>query len=471
MNPVEELPLLELFTRLQEAGLPLGIGEYELVLKALQRGFGFPDRTALFRLCCTIWVKSEEERRIFEYHFEQVMNDERVAPPAIFLPVEEKSDREVPVKQKKRRSLLPWLSGGMGIVAIALLWMNPPAMDWIGQQFFKQNTQSAQPEENLPEQPEETDPNTQLQPIQTEIPNRDRNLLILLILALSILGGSWLLAGWIVRKLGKDEEINPSPLDRLMKVQTQTTLSKILTQAVEDKIQIARGMNRTFNREQTNRQKRFCFSTASYPLTQRQMKQSWRYLRCPVREGRKIELDITATAQKIGRNGFLLEPVLIPRRTNRVELLLLVDREGSMVAFHSLCNRLSETALHAGRLGKLETYYFHNCPVKYLYRDPYHQDFEAIASVFKNCSQWTVALIVSDGGAARGVYNQNRVELTTAFLQKLKPQVRYMAWLNPMPCDRWLGTTAEEIAKIIPMFECDRQGFQGAIDALRGRSR
>ncbi|MEH2397326.1 hypothetical protein [Nostoc sp.] len=34
--PDEELPLLELFTRLREAGLLLGIDEYRLVLKALQ---------------------------------------------------------------------------------------------------------------------------------------------------------------------------------------------------------------------------------------------------------------------------------------------------------------------------------------------------------------------------------------------------------------------------------------------------
>jgi uncharacterized protein with von Willebrand factor type A (vWA) domain len=467
MHPVEALPLLELFTRLQEAGLPLGIGEYELVLKALQRGFGFPDRAALFRLCCTIWVKSEEERRIFAYHFEQVMNDEVVAPPTLFLQVETKGDRKKSQPVKKKRSLLPWVSGGLAIAAIVSLLFHPSVGNRILR--FVRNTEPSEltgdpieiPQGEMPNTEQDTQNNTSLRP----------DLLILGILALSILGGSWLLASWIVGKLGQDKETNLSPLDRLMKAQTSETLSKILTQTVEDKIQIAQTMERTFNREKTNTQKRFFFSTASYPLTQRQMKQSWRYLRCSVREGRKIELDINATANKIGRDGFLLDPVLIPRRTNRVELLLLVDREGSMVAFHSLCTRLVETALHAGRLGKLEAYYFHNCPVKYLYRDPYHQDFEAIASVFKNCSQWTVALIVSDGGAARGGYNEKRVQLTATFLRELKQQVRYLAWLNPMPRDRWLGTTAEEIAQIVPMFAFDRVGFQSAIDALRGRSR
>jgi len=37
---VDELPLLELFTRLREAGVPLGIPDYEAALQALQKGYG-----------------------------------------------------------------------------------------------------------------------------------------------------------------------------------------------------------------------------------------------------------------------------------------------------------------------------------------------------------------------------------------------------------------------------------------------
>jgi hypothetical protein len=78
---VNDLPLLELFTRLREAGLPLGMDEYQLVLRALQAGYGISeDRAALAQLCRTIWVKSAEDRRIFNYHFEQVMSGEAVVP-------------------------------------------------------------------------------------------------------------------------------------------------------------------------------------------------------------------------------------------------------------------------------------------------------------------------------------------------------------------------------------------------------
>ncbi|NEO64467.1 MAG: CoxE, partial [Moorea sp. SIO4G2] len=66
---VNDLPLMELFEKLQDAGLPLGIGEYEALLRALQAGFGIPDREALARLCCILWVKSQEEKQIFDKYF------------------------------------------------------------------------------------------------------------------------------------------------------------------------------------------------------------------------------------------------------------------------------------------------------------------------------------------------------------------------------------------------------------------
>lgn len=49
-TPQEELPLLDLFTRLREAGLPLGINEYHILLHALQEGFGTTDQEALAEL-------------------------------------------------------------------------------------------------------------------------------------------------------------------------------------------------------------------------------------------------------------------------------------------------------------------------------------------------------------------------------------------------------------------------------------
>lgn len=57
---------------------------------------------------------------------------------------------------------------------------------------------------------------------------------------------------------------------------------------------------------------RYMLLTEYFPVTKRQMKQCWRYLRRPVRQGVPTELDLEATVAKIGREGILLQPVLIP---------------------------------------------------------------------------------------------------------------------------------------------------------------
>jgi uncharacterized protein len=208
------------------------------------------------------------------------------------------------------------------------------------------------------------------------------------------------------------------------------------------------------------------------PVTQRQMKQSWRYLRQFVRNGVPTELDIEATVRHIAQNGMLLNPILVPPRKNQTELSLLIDQDGSMVAFHSLSDRLVNTAVRGGKLGEAGIYYFHNCPIDYLYHDAKHQQAIPLeqwsGQVSRNRS---VVLIFSDAGAARGGANPTRIEETQKFLAGLKQQVCYVAWLNPMPKDRWTGTSAEAIAQLIPMFEIDRKGLDGAIAALRGRGR
>ncbi|GAB4178036.1 MAG: hypothetical protein Fur006_10170 [Coleofasciculaceae cyanobacterium] len=179
----------------------------------------------------------------------------------------------------------------------------------------------------------------------------------------------------------------------------------------DDEVQVAQAVKAAdIDEEITDRN--FLLSSDYFPVTRRQMKQSWRYLRRPVREGIPTELDIEATVHQIGQQGILLEPVLVPRRINRTELLLLIDQDGSMVPFHALSHRLAETAVRGGRLGKAGIYYFHNCPMDYLYHDSYHQEAESIDAMLSRLPQRTTVLIFSDAGAARGGYSEERIELT-----------------------------------------------------------
>lgn len=352
---IQDLPLHDLFYRLRKFGLPLGVSEYELLLRSLMAGFGIADQNALARLCKTLWVKSAEEAQIFDYHFAEVMKQGITSETAV-----------------------------------------------------SSQTSSAETEaQTTPETP----------------------------------------------KLPDSEPAEPS----------QPPVMEI-----EDEIQVAKSAVLSASRRDEIADAAFLLTSDYLPVTKRQMKQAWRYLRRPVREGPRTELDVEATAKRIAQHGLLLEPVLVPRRINRAELVLLIDQDGSMVPFHSLADRLMETALRGGRLGQTGIYYFHNCPVDYLYRDPGHQEAETFEQVLSRLSQTcSSVLIFSDGGAARGSYNGDRVELTEAFLNRFKQRVRYLTWLNPVPKSRWSGTTAGKIAQLIPMFECDRSGLQDAIKVLR----
>jgi uncharacterized protein len=364
MKP-EDLPLLELFTRLREHGLQLGIDEYMTVLRALRAGFGAEDRQALERLCCAVWVKSEREARLFHRLFEQILSQ--------------------PVVPSEK--------------------LSPP-----------------EPSESLPEHPAE---------LEREVPSP------------------------------KPSEPTAEP--------TKSKRHPSLAMEMDEPSEVVQAVRRSARDDFEMSRPRFSLLTEYFPVTRRQMKQSWRHLRRPVREGPPEELDVEATVEKVAREGILLEPVQVPRRSNRAELALLIDQDGSMVPFHSLSRQLVETARRGGRLGRAGVYYFHDYPDGFFYRNSARSEAESISDALMTIGEQAVVLIVSDAGAARGSFEKARVERTQAFLNQLKQSVRRYAWLNPMPNHRWRNTTAEEIARLVPMFEMNRTGLDAAIDILRER--
>ncbi len=492
---MNELPLQELFTRLREAGLVLGIDEYQLLLHSLQGGFGIADKAALKRLCQTLWVKSAEEKAVLEYQFEQVMSSEVVVSTSetnqnniipnqetnsnTFVPIPELKSKSVPILEVKSKTAvpteekLPKQSGHykssqiityvtLSILGVGIVWGIVLSQQQQTSTPTPTPTQKLNPTQTPNQQPGEPQPNFIFGSFLTFI----------------ALGGGYILFWWIVKRKAEPTPSSPGPalasermtqqpvgdntfVEEATPNQPGSLVTLKLIQTREDEIQVVKSALRATNKHLTR---------DFFPITQRQMKQIWRYLRRPVREGKATELDVEATVNQIGHKGILLEPVLVPPRVNRAELLLLIDQDGSMVPFHTLSHRLAETALQGGHLGSAGIYYFHNCPVEYLYRDPYHQQGELVSHIVTHvCSERTAVLIFSDAGAARGGYSEERYKLTKEFLAQLQQQVRHIAWLNPMPRKRWFGTTADKIVRLVPMFEVSRAGVQDAISVLRGR--
>jgi len=237
-----------------------------------------------------------------------------------------------------------------------------------------------------------------------------------------------------------------------------------------------------------------------YPLAAREVAQAWRHLRRPVRSGPATELDVAATIATRARRGVATPPVVVPRRRNAVRLLMLLDRNGSMSPFHGYVDYVVAAIRDAGRVDDVRTLYFHDLPAArasraLLERAQFHADVDhllgqiaalrggrvyadpgltrpvALDEMLALITPATAVLVISDAGAARAELDIARLVDTVALLKAARADgvASGVAWLNPVPPGRWAGTTAEAIARHVPMYPFTRRGLDQAVDALRGR--
>ncbi len=365
-----EPPLLDFFFKLRQVGFPLGLDEYRLLIEALRKGFGLPDREALRRLCHVLWVKSDEKRNLFDLYFNQVRFLPETIAPATSTPIGDIPTRPAPETGKEEET----------------------------------------------ERDETRTPDVPLTP--------------------------------------SSDTAAESSMEIRDEVQASQTVQAILG-----------GVN---DQEESPLPNDFNLLDEYLPIRQRELKQSWRRLRHWVREGPSEELDIDATVRHAVQAGFLLEPVLVPRRRNLAELILLIDRRGSMTPFHELFEQFEATAANGGRFGATRVFYFQNCPINFLYRDrALIEGCQLLETIRTFHAERANVLILSDAGAARGGYNLDRIRATSFFLNHLRGQTRRIAWLNPMPRDRWEDCSAGPISEIVSMFEATRQGVNDALTHLR----
>jgi uncharacterized protein len=192
------------------------------------------------------------------------------------------------------------------------------------------------------------------------------------------------------------------------------------------------------------------------PLSLEVVQGAWKTLRRPELSGAATEINLEATLEEIQRDGSFAEVVLRPERRLRAELLLLVDDSEAMLPFRPAL----ETLIHSvadHRITPAQIYRFTVYPEDYLYDWEIPTKaipFTTIRSRLHRSR--TVALILSDAGAATQSRSQNRQEGIATFLEQLVPCIRQLIWLNPLPPKRWVSTTAEEIAlaldgRMIPM--------------------
>lgn len=236
-----------------------------------------------------------------------------------------------------------------------------------------------------------------------------------------------------------------------------------------------------------------------FPVSEREVVQSWRRLRKPVRAGPATELDVSATIDRRTRSGVVSPPVLVPRRLNTSRLLILVDRQGSMAPYHRFVDEVCGAIDRAAGLNEVVIRYFHDVPAEgapaelvrsptgafartlddvlpsiepladgLVFRDGACTEPASMAEALRELGPGGAALLVSDAGAARGSFDIVRLLDTVAFLKGLRQHVPVHAWLNPVPPHAWKGSTAAQLARHSPMFPLTVRGMHAAVDVLRG---
>ncbi|UWZ34142.1 VWA domain-containing protein [Dactylosporangium roseum] len=238
---------------------------------------------------------------------------------------------------------------------------------------------------------------------------------------------------------------------------------------------------------------------AEHPTTERQIAQAWRRLARRRREGPRVELDIAGTVARYLRYGWESSPELVSVRRNTATLVVLVDRNGSMVPYHDYVDHVVESIARAGGLARLTTAYFHDLPAARVDRsalgglpsafrpdlDPIVEDIPpltdarvyadprlvrplSLRTVLHDEPPGTAVVIISDAGAARGGFNLLRQHDTVALGKLLAGPAVPVVWLNPAPERRWALSDAGRISRYVPMFPLTLDGMNDAVDVLRG---
>jgi len=215
------------------------------------------------------------------------------------------------------------------------------------------------------------------------------------------------------------------------------------------------------------------------PLLQmRQLALLWRRLRRNQRLGVKQELDLQASLRARCELGVLLRPVLRPCRRNTTKLLILADASPSMAPWQPFLKVLEASLAH-GRLGDAVLGWFVNVPGTTLQVAAPLQAVAARQKVQRESQLELLrrfaggaVLVLSDAGSARGLQSRRRVRRTKAFLESAAHWGMQVVWINPMPAQRWIGSSAAQIEREVPvlMLPLDEENLARAVDHLRGAS-
>jgi uncharacterized protein with von Willebrand factor type A (vWA) domain len=210
----------------------------------------------------------------------------------------------------------------------------------------------------------------------------------------------------------------------------------------------------------------FKFSNDYLPFSKRKLILNWRKIQnIKGFRGQKI-LDIEKTIDSIPIQGKYIQPIFSYATKQQRPTYILIDKGGSMAAYDAMIAQFA--AIIKKHFTQTEILYFYNVPQDYLFQNTTHTEGIAKEQFFKKCkSEQPNIIIISDAGAARGHFSEERIATTNAFLMKLPKHGKSTIWLNPMPQQRWKYNSAQAIAANTNMLELVLNTIQKAAKHLQ----
>jgi len=225
-------------------------------------------------------------------------------------------------------------------------------------------------------------------------------------------------------------------------------------------------------------EKSFLFIQNYIPFQWRQLRQVWRFFKS--NKGESVatdEIDINASLKRIADYGGIIRPIYKMSKLNKATLITLIDHQGSMTAFKQISLAIAESARFAGI--KNNIYFFNNLPQlgnyseyenkKYFVFENVAHTKQIMLDIVMRNNPTAGVLIISDAGSAGGNYSTGRINATTVFLQEIYKYTLNVVWVNPMPENRWDGSSAYDIRKLTDMFEATPEGLKKAILIFKGK--
>ncbi len=212
-------------------------------------------------------------------------------------------------------------------------------------------------------------------------------------------------------------------------------------------------------------QRNFWLRGNYFEFSSRRLQQGLRALRSEVDSLTKKEINLPATIEATAKKGYFQELSWQKAKEWRSDLVVLIDNGPSMMAFQPMIDELIEVLRKDTDQRELNIFYFDRAPAKHVFKDQEH--LQGIELAFFAKKYKSPILILSDGGAAQGGLDRDRLQHTTQLLKILKKH--RVAWLNPMPRQRWKRTTADYISYYVNMFDANGLEFGNAVRVLKAK--